>query len=274
MFFRVNKLILITILIFSISCSNKKVESFSFVQLCDTQLGMGGYEHDVKSFKLAVTQINELNPDFVVICGDLVGHLSDTTVTDFLKIKNGFEIPCYLVAGNHDVGNIPNDTTLTYYREKLGKDYYEFTNKGCSFIVTNSLLWKNNIENESDKHDKWFKETLHHRTTKNQTVFVIGHFPLYIKSIDEEETYFNISLGKRMELLTLFAQNNVKAYLSGHKHEVIINNYENVQLVTGETTSKNFDKRPLGFRHWKVTSDSVKHHFVALRDSTLNNVND
>ena len=45
---------------------------FSFAQMCDTQLGMGGYEHDVKTFGLAVTQINKMKPDFVVICGDLV----------------------------------------------------------------------------------------------------------------------------------------------------------------------------------------------------------
>ena len=31
---------------------------FSFAQMRDTQLGMGGYEHDVKTFGLAVDQIN------------------------------------------------------------------------------------------------------------------------------------------------------------------------------------------------------------------------
>ena len=37
-------------------------EKFSFVQMCDTQLGMGGYEHDVKTFTLAVDQINKMKP--------------------------------------------------------------------------------------------------------------------------------------------------------------------------------------------------------------------
>ena len=32
---------------------------FSFAQMCDTQLGMGGYEHDVKTFGLAVDPINK-----------------------------------------------------------------------------------------------------------------------------------------------------------------------------------------------------------------------
>ena len=56
------------------SCSAKPLpqqESFTFVQLCDPQLGMGGYEHDVETFTKVVERINELKPDFVAICGDL-----------------------------------------------------------------------------------------------------------------------------------------------------------------------------------------------------------
>ncbi len=268
MIFQFNKLLIIGVFLFSISCSQNEVKPFSFVQLSDPQLGMGGYEHDVNTFKLAVKQINELNPDFVIICGDLVHHRSDTSFADFLNIKQGFKMPCYLVVGNHDIGNVPNDTTLTYYRENLGKDYYEFNYNGYSFIVTNSLLWKNNIENESEKHDKWFKETMN----KNNPKIVVGHFPMYIKNPDEKEEYFNIPPEKRMELLNLFASNNVKAYISGHKHELIINNYKKIQLVTGETTCKNFDKRPMGFRYWEVLSDTLKHHFIPLQNSKLNKV--
>jgi len=50
-------LCLLVILILSSSCSER--EHFRFVQMCDTQLGMGGYEHDVKMFEQAVKQINE-----------------------------------------------------------------------------------------------------------------------------------------------------------------------------------------------------------------------
>ncbi len=263
--FEFNKYIVFALLLFTISCSKNEKQPFSFVQICDTQLGMGGYAHDIETFKKAVEQINKLDADFVVICGDLVNHASDSSYSDFLKIREQFKIPCYTLPGNHDVGKIPNDTTLAYYRKTVGKDYYDFQNKGYSFIVTNSQLWKANVEDESEKHDKWFKKTLKNQSSRNP-VFVIGHYPLYIKTHDEEENYFNIPFTKRQELLNLFLQNNVKAYLSGHKHEIVINNYKNIQLVTGETTSKNFDKRPMGFRHWKVSADTVKHHFVALQN--------
>ena len=256
--------ILSAFLFLSISCSQKVQEPFSFVQLCDTQLGMGGYAHDIRSFEQAVLQINELNPDFAVICGDLVHNASDSSYTDFLKIKGEFKIPCYVASGNHDVGNIPNDTTLNYYRKTIGKDYYTFQNKGYSFIVTNTQLWKVSVENESEKHDKWFKQTLDSLGNNTTAVFVIGHYPIFLKTPDEEEVYFNLPLDKRKEILALFKSNKVKAYLSGHKHETVINSYENIQLVSGETTSKNFDERPLGFRVWKVSADTISHRFVPL----------
>ncbi len=264
MILRFTKYLIIVFLIFNISCTECKQKAFTFVQLCDTQLGMGGYEHDLSTFKQAVIQINELRPDFVVICGDLVHNSDDSSFSDFLNIKEQFKMPCYVAPGNHDIGNIPNDTTLGYYRKTIGKDYFEFKNKGYSVIVTNTQLWKVNIENESEKHDRWFKETLQNSSIKQLPVIVIGHFPLFIESPNEEEKYFNIPLRKRLEILDLFRQNNVKAYLSGHTHKTLINNYQDIQLVTGETTSKNFDERPFGFRLWQVSADTVSHSFIPL----------
>ncbi len=169
MIFRLTKYLIVLLLVFSISCTDSKRQTFSFVQLCDTQLGMGGYEHDVKSFNLAVDQINALKPDFVVICGDLVHHAVDSTYDDFLRIKEEFIMPCYVLPGNHDVGNIPNDTTLKFYRETVGEDYYEFIHQGYAFIVTNTQLWKVAVEDESEKHDRWFKKTLENKAHETTT---------------------------------------------------------------------------------------------------------
>lgn len=248
----------------TISCKTKKIEKFSFVQMCDTQLGMGGYEHDVKTFEQAVKQINEMNPDFAVICGDLVHNPNDSSYADFNRIMKGFKIPCYLAPGNHDVGKTPDDEKLAYYRKTIGKDYFTFENKGVPFVVTNTQLWKSNVAKESDKHHQWFKNTLDSLGKINKPVFVVGHYPIFIKTPDEKEAYFNLPIETRKEILSLFSNSNVKAYLSGHKHETIINKYEGVQLVSGETTSKNFDKRPMGFRLWEVSSDTIFNNFIRL----------
>jgi len=261
------KFALALILVFAlISCAEIKITPFTFVQLCDTQLGMGGYEHDILSFEQAVKQINELNPDFTVICGDLVNNPNDSSFIDFKRIVKGLKKPCYLAPGNHDVRNTPNDESLSYYRKTIGKDYYVFENKGYSFVTTNTQLWKVNVENESKKHHRWFANTLDSLGSIKASIIVIGHYPIFIKTPEEEEEYFNLPKDIRKEILALFIKNNVKAYLSGHKHETIINNYQNIQLVSGETTSKNFDKRPLGFRLWSVKSDTLSNVFVPLKE--------
>ncbi len=268
--YRFNRYALIALLLLNVACSRPIQKTFTFVQLCDTQLGFNekSYEQDLINFKQAVEQINALNPDFVVICGDLVNNPGDSSYSDFLGITSALKMPCYSAPGNHDIGNIPNETTLSYYRETIGKDYYDFDHKGYSFIVTNSQLWKSDIGAESEKQDNWFKETLQNQRLKSYPVFVIGHYPLFTKSAQEEEHYFNLPEDKRQELIDLFLQNNVVAYLSGHTHEVVINHFKNIQLVSGETTSRNFDQRPFGFRLWEISTDTIQQHFVPLQLST------
>jgi 3',5'-cyclic AMP phosphodiesterase CpdA len=263
--FRVSILV---ILLFLVSCSEAQ-KPFSFVQLCDPQLGMGGYEHDTESFRLAVDKVNELKPDFVVICGDLVNHANDSSYAEFLRIKDGFDMPCYLAAGNHDVGMAPNDTTLAYYRTTVGEDYYDFEHNGYAFVVTNSQLWKSDVEGESEKHNRWFNERLKRYSEKKLALVVIGHIPLYLEHSKEEENYSNFPVNKRKEMLSLFEKHNVLAYLTGHTHRTIIHKLGNTQMVSGETSSKNFDNRPMGFRHWEVTKDTMTHHFVAIEATAV-----
>ncbi len=230
---------------------------FEFIQMCDTQLGMGGYEHDVKTFELAVDQINAMEPDFVFICGDLVNKAGDKSFADFNRIKAGFKIPCHCAAGNHDVGNKASLESLRRYREKIGKDYYSVEHKGYTFLVANSQLWKAPLEGEGKKHDAWFREALAAAKAKNSPAVVVVHYPLFVERFDEKESYFNIGPAKRQEILDLCEKNGVVAFLAGHTHRLVINDYKGIQLVNGETTSKNFDKRPMGFRHWIFNCGSV-----------------
>jgi 3',5'-cyclic AMP phosphodiesterase CpdA len=240
-------------------------KTFTFVQICDTQLGFGGYEHDVIFFKEAVKQVNALNPDFVLICGDLVDKADDKSFADFSKIKAEFTVPCHCVSGNHDIGNKPTRDSLKYYREVIGKDYYTFEHKGYTFVIVNTQLWKAPLEGESDKHDSWLKATLQTAAKKDSRIFVVGHYPLFLKEADEKEEYMNLPVTKRKELLSLFVERGVIAVLGGHTHRLILNDFMGIQFVNGETTSKNLDNRPFGFRLWHVgDTRPLKHKLIPL----------
>jgi len=227
-------------------------EAFTFVQLCDTQLGKGGYEHDVRSFKQAVRLTNALKVDFAVICGDLVDNFDDTSVADFKEIKAGFTVPCYCAPGNHDVGNTATVASLNRYRQVIGDDYFSVEHKGYTFVIANSSLWIAQVQGESEIHDSWFRQTLAAAHDKNSPVFVVQHYPVS-------------ALPLASELLALFVDSGVVAVLAGHTHTTIIDEYNGIQLVNGECTSTNSDGRPLGFRLWHVDSPtSITHEFVPL----------
>lgn len=256
---------ILVLLSFQLAAGERDLKSFSFVQMSDPQLGFAGYEHDVRSFEQAVKQVNELNPDFVVICGDLVNIPSDSAYADFKRIEEKFNIPCYCVSGNHDMEKLPDDASLlVLYRKVMGKDYYSFGHKGCSFVVANTQLWKTDVKNESEKFDRWFTKKIRALGKRRGPLFVVGHIPLFISEPEEADDYYNIDSVKRKRILDLFTDNKVAAYLTGHTHKLVCNEYKGIQFVSCETTSVNFDKRPLGFRLWTVSSGLITHQFIPL----------
>lgn len=246
----------------------KPQAGFKFVQLCDPQLGFGeqGYEQDLKSLRQAVRQINAIKPAFVIICGDLVHTPKPETFADFKKVVADLAMPCYCAAGNHDLGHPATTESLTLFRQAVGKDYYSFQHQGCTFVVVDTEFWKTPVEGETAAHDQWFAETLRQAKARSSPVFVAGHHPLFLTAADEKEEYFNIPPDKRAEILRLAKENGVVAILSGHTHRLIENQYDGIQLLSGEGTSKHFDKRPFGFRIWQVDeAGKATHQFVELQ---------
>jgi 3',5'-cyclic AMP phosphodiesterase CpdA len=240
--------------------------SFSFVQMGDPQLGFNGYEADSARFRAAVSQINALNPAFVVVCGDLVNKASPETFADFKRLKAGFRMPCYCAPGNHDVDNAPTQQTLERYRRAMGNDYFSFKYRGFTFVILNSQLWKSPVAGETERQDAWFERVLEEAAHDGNSIVLAEHFPFFHKAPDEPDDYYNLPLEKRKTLIAMCEQHRVKAILAGHTHRTILLNFGGIQMVTSENTSKNFDKRPWGFRLWQVDAQGeLSNEFVELK---------
>lgn len=242
------------------------LEKARFVQLCDTQLGMGGSEADKIRFDLAVKAINLLAVDWVVICGDLVNDgTDDKAVTDFKAIAKSFNMPVYLAPGNHDVGNEPTVETLERYRTLQGPDYYTVIEHGLKVMIVNTQLWKAPVHGESDKHDAWFRSELESARSLGTPTLIVSHYPPFVASLDEPEAYFNLPPDKRKELLAQMKSSGVIAWLAGHVHKNLELDYQGMPVVASATTSKNFDQAPYGFRVWKINQDnSLENRYVPL----------
>lgn len=94
-------------------------EDYSFIQITDTHLpgkiyyGDPGYETDdseLEDFEEVIDDINLLRPEFVLLTGDLLneGELEDFEClrhhTKAVELLEKFEVPVYIVPGNHDLG--------------------------------------------------------------------------------------------------------------------------------------------------------------------------
>jgi serine/threonine-protein phosphatase CPPED1 len=253
-------------LVFAAGKSETKKEAFTFVQISDTQLGYGGYEHDLSAFGKAVERINKLKPDFVVFCGDFVNEFTTESISDFNRIRATLAVPGYLAPGNHEMNYQPTASKLKEYRKIFGKDYFSVQHKGYTIVIVNSQLWKSPLKSETEKMDTWLKKTLKAAKDANSPVFVVQHIPFFLKKPNEpEDPDYNLPLKKRMELLNLMKEYGVVAVLGGHKHTNIINNYKGIQLVNTSAVSKNDDDSPTGFRLWHVDSPtSIKNEFIPL----------
>ena len=271
---RISRFLLIaaTGLLLAASAVAQPGQAFTFVQLCDTQLGMGGYEQDKESFRLAVKQINLLKPDLVFICGDLVNDTHDDhAYADFNDINAGFAVPCYCTPGNHDVGTKTTAGLVERYIRMVDKDHQVIRHKGYTFVVTNTSLWKNQVPGHSEKHQAWFRETLEKASKAGSPVIVVGHYPPFIERPDEAEEYFNLGPKPRAEVLRLAKEHDVKAILAGHAHRNIITGYEGIPVVASASSSKNFDGAPRGFRLWHVSAaGALTHEYVPIEGAPPN----
>ncbi len=258
-------LVLLTLVLAGCPPVLSQPQSFDLVQMCDPQIGFIDYAKELARLHQAVQQINELEPDFVLICGDLVGRASRESFADFNAAKAALKVPCYCVPGNRDVGDAPTPESLRFYRQSIGKDYYSFEHKGCTIIVVNTQLWKVTVPEESARHDAWFKETLAAAAKKGRRIIVAGHIPLFSRTPEEPNGHDNLPLEKRLELLSLFERYGVQLMLAGHTHRTLILQYKETQMVTSETTSLNVDLRPFGFRVWHIeAARPFRHEFVRI----------
>ena len=250
--------------------------SFYFFQLADTQFFWG--DDPVGKWRSAIAQANRLQPDFVVVCGDLINRNGDAAKVDLEEderrtrayldgaAKLDASIPLRNVAGNHDVCNVPTPETLAWYEKRFGPPWYAFTHKTAQFVVLESDLMKNpqGAPEAAERQLDWLKKTLATEmpdAVRQRIVFM--HHPLCLKNLDEGEGYFLLPKKRRAELAELFRQSGVKTVFSGHYHGNAVVRDGDLEMVTTNGLAKTLRGDPLGFRIVRVGDDGVEHTFYA-----------
>ena len=249
-------------------CGLREIPELRIVQLCDPQLGFGqdGFDADVMRLEKAVQKINELAPDMVVVAGDMVNNGNDDeAIHIFKQIIAQVKAPILLAAGNHDLPEPVTAAGIRRYHALYGEDYQAVECKGRCIIAVNTLLWREAPPEASSRHELFLRETLQKAKKKKQAVILLSHVPPFVSSVDEPYEYYNLPESKRKDILRLCNENGVLIWLAGHTHTTSRRSYEHITILNGETTGRNFDNRPAGFRLLTIHPDqSFDWEFVAL----------
>jgi 3',5'-cyclic AMP phosphodiesterase CpdA len=246
---------------------------FFFVQITDPQLGMfennAGFSKEIDLYKSAVSQINKIEPDFVVITGDFVHNPKDEAqISEFKKITSQIDsgIPIYLVPGNHDIGQNPDSINISRYIDIYGYDKFSFIHKNTLFIGLNGCVIKENTAGFEQEQFEWLEEILQHNYQNVNHIILFNHFPFFIKSFNEPETYSNNRYEIREKYFALFSKFGVDAIFSGHLHNNSVGEYLGVTQVTTSAVGKQLGKASSGLRIIQVDANKFTHSYHGLNE--------
>ena len=276
-----------------------KNRNVSFVQMADPQFGMyssvskfsdadkaerrqrginieytgpvlEGLAKETSLFTEAIETANKINPDFVVICGDMVHNSdSDEQFQELIRISRllNEDIKLYWVAGNHDVGDKPTRAGLAQYKEQFGEYNYSFQEENCYFIVLNSSI----CYDPGSVPDEWEilisfleKELQTAASIQQRHKIIFMHHPLYLNDPNEDDNYFVIPSARRAKIIDLITEYDVSAVFTGHLHR---NNYKkigNTELVSTGPVGFPLGEDPSGIRHVRVDDNSLTHEYLGL----------
>ncbi len=247
-----------------LQASDAGTGSLTVVQICDPQLGMTDYRENVCALEQLVEQVNLISPDYAVICGDMVNTANEASLSDFIRIREAFAVPVLCAPGYHDVCGPVTNNLLETYRSRIGADYFSVRRSGLRLIILNTPLLKWPVAGETERQMVWLRSELKAAQSAKEAVYACVHVPPFVRTPDEPENWQNLPEPVRTELLDLFRSHGVRAVLAGHLHNVMDCQDSGIRFVAGETPSLNFDKRPQGFRLWKIAGDSFTNTFVPL----------
>jgi len=93
------------------------------------------------TFRLAVGQLNLLQPEFVINVGDLIEGYSDQAAElsaewdEADSMLANLQVPFFRTPGNHDIANA---AARQVWRERFGATYYSFVYRNVLFLVLDS----------------------------------------------------------------------------------------------------------------------------------------
>jgi predicted phosphodiesterase len=206
---------------------------WQFIHITDTHVGFAGQDFSaVERLQRFVTEVNFLNPEFVVVTGDIcedqrVGNHYDELLFDAL---GELRVPILIVAGNHDhYTDGGNNNPLSYYQyfqniNRVRNSEFRFGDAHFFAFDTGPDLGATELFRCTGPEDvalDWAEERLASLAVDQRPRFFLTHGPTY--------DYFSWNKRNVDRVRALMETYDVSLALAGHTHrwETFLNEGDN-----------------------------------------------
>jgi 3',5'-cyclic AMP phosphodiesterase CpdA len=232
-------------------------QEFKFIHASDTHIS----EKSIDRMEKLRAIVDQVNPDFVIITGDLVRdalRVSEKEASGYyelyLKEIQKFSVPVWSIPGNHENFGIERHLSLVgpshplygkkMYHHYLGPNYYSFNYGGVHFIGLDDVdfedLWY--YGHVDSVQVAWMKKDLV-SVNAATPVITFNHIPFFSgglslttftetglsRTLEREKgvLQFRHTVSNAHELISILSKYNYPMALSGHYHARQVYWYEN-----------------------------------------------
>lgn len=203
----------------------------TIVHISDLHVSDSDFKEDV--FLEAVDEINAIDPDFIILTGDLTNKGYYTQFQKVMEYLDLFESPLFAVPGNHDARNLGDEI----FEELIGEASWKLS-KGDEFVVIglNSAIQDVNEGTIGKPQRLWLENQLDECVINE--MFSIVAFHHHIIPIPKTGRERNV-LSDAGDVLKILIDHEVDMVLVGHKHVPNVWKMNNTLIINaGSISSK------------------------------------
>ena len=222
------------------------------VHISDLHIGDSEFNEEV--FMRAVSEINYLQPDMIILTGDITSNGYYAEYKQATKYLEMFEAPLFAVPGNHDARNLGYQT----FEEVIGERSWKLTmDDDLTVMGIDSSSPDENKGHIGNPQHLWLEHQLDEcAINENFAIVALHHHVIPIPQTGRERNV----LSDAGDVLKTLTTHDVDLVLSGHKHVPNIWKINNTIVVNaGSLCSKKLrGKISYSYMVYNITEEEIE----------------
>ena len=222
------------------------------VHISDLHISNTTFDED--KFMNAVTEINNLQPDMIILTGDITEHGYYVEFQQATKYLELFEAPLFAVPGNHDSRNLGYQT----FEELIGERSWKLTMDGNFTVMgLDSSSADENRGHIGTPQHMWLEHQLDECVINdNFSIVALHHHVVPIPQTGRERNV----LSDAGDILKTLTTHEVDLVVSGHKHVPNIWKINNTLIVNAGSLCSNKLRGKIknSYNVYNITDDEIE----------------